>query len=146
VLRQACQVPRLLRLIQYVDFTGCSPEDTAALNRLGRVLGIPDDPDPPVPPPVSRLWLYGTVGGVLALGVLIAGLVLSPSEQPKPPTPPPVKTAEPRQAFCAHCHNQPNSVYRVSGWALYKPYHALGIQRPDRLVYQSRFEVQRPQR
>jgi hypothetical protein len=36
VLHQACQVPRLLRSIQYVDFTGVSPDDTPALERLAR--------------------------------------------------------------------------------------------------------------
>ena len=102
VLRQACQIPRLLRLIQYIDFTGCSPEDTVALNRLGRIMGIPDDlglEKQPLTHTVSHLWLYGTVGGILVLGLLILGFMLSLSPQPKPRPPSPVQMDKTRNAF-----------------------------------------------
>src|SRR5262249_34867804 len=41
VLRQACHVPRLLRLIQHIDFTGCSPDDEMTLNQLASALRLP---------------------------------------------------------------------------------------------------------
>ena len=38
VLHQACQVPRLLRSIQYVDFTGRSPDDIPILEAISERL------------------------------------------------------------------------------------------------------------
>jgi TIR domain len=86
VLHQACQVPRLLRSIQYVDFTGCSPDDVPTLERLASALRLPEtgrlsQREPPVSNKSSSLWRYGTVGSVLLLGLLIAWLWLRPPTQ-----------------------------------------------------------------
>ncbi len=89
VLRQACQVPRLLRLIQHIDFTGYSPDDVATLDRLVSALRLPEvDSLPQRGRPVIRhsrcLWRYGTVGGFLVLGMLIVWLLLLLSSTPVP--------------------------------------------------------------
>ncbi|HEY7493628.1 MAG TPA: toll/interleukin-1 receptor domain-containing protein [Candidatus Tectomicrobia bacterium] len=96
VLRQACDIPRRLLLTQYVDFTGRSPDDAATLDRLVRALGLRTEPPPlPKPQPVRcasrRLWLYGTAGGVLVLGVLLGWLWPRQPTTPEPfasPLPP----------------------------------------------------------
>jgi hypothetical protein len=87
VLRQACDIPRRLLLTQYIDFTGRGPDDVATLDRLVRALGMrADGPQPPSPPPVPsasrRLWLYGTVGGLIVLGVLLGWLWSRQSTKP----------------------------------------------------------------
>ena len=93
VLHQACQVPRLLRSIQYVDFTGRSPDDIPTLERLASALRLPEtgrlsQREPPVSNKSSSLWRYGTVGSVLLLGLLIAWLWLRPPTQLDPVVPP----------------------------------------------------------
>ena len=83
VLHQTCQVPRLLRSIQYVDFTGCSPDDIPTLERLASALRLPEtgrlaQREPPVSTKSSSLWRYGAVGSFLLLGLLIAWLWFLP--------------------------------------------------------------------
>jgi TIR domain len=79
VLRQACEMPRQLLLKQYVDFTGCGPDDVATLDRLVRALGMLEEGHLPQSPQrvrsdARRLWLHGTVGGLLVLGALLGWL------------------------------------------------------------------------
>jgi WD40 repeat protein len=56
VLYQPCEIPRQLRIVQFVDFTGRSPGDAAALNEVLRALSPvrADDPEPPPEPPAPR--------------------------------------------------------------------------------------------
>ncbi|HZI79512.1 MAG TPA: TIR domain-containing protein [Vicinamibacterales bacterium] len=92
VLHQPCEIPRQLRVVQFVDFTGKPAGDEPALNRVMRALGAPLeepasaglDTPPQVPPPSPRpgarfaglralsVKTKAAVGGVLVL--LVAGL------------------------------------------------------------------------
>lgn len=77
VLRQACQIPRVLRLIQYVDFTGSGPSSEPTFDRLLRALHMPEaghssQGEEPITDQSRRLWLYGAIGGLLVLGLLFA--------------------------------------------------------------------------
>lgn len=79
VLRRACQIPRLLRLIQYVDFSGSGPGIEAALDQLVHALCMPGagylrQAGGPVASKSRRLWLYGTIGSLLVLALLVAWL------------------------------------------------------------------------
>ena len=47
VLYQPCEIPRQLRIVQFVDFTGRSPHDAGALNEVLRALA-PATVDEPV--------------------------------------------------------------------------------------------------
>jgi hypothetical protein len=105
VLHQSCEIPRQLRLIQYIDFSGCGPDDVATLDRLVRALGIPDEGhllqrEHPMPKTWGRRWLYGPVAGLLGLGLLISWLVLPPisPSQPDQPVNPPLSLPVPRTA------------------------------------------------
>jgi tetratricopeptide (TPR) repeat protein len=40
ILYQSCRIPRQLRLIQRADFTTCNPNDSLALNKVLRALGM----------------------------------------------------------------------------------------------------------
>ena len=93
VLYQPCEIPRQLRVVQFVDFTGQPPGDEHALSRVLRALGPPLEGEPPpagldapaLPPPAPprpRARFAGlralsvrtkaAVGAVLVL--LVAGL------------------------------------------------------------------------
>jgi hypothetical protein len=41
ILYQSCQIPRQLKLIQYVDFTSSSPDDELAIEQILKALGMP---------------------------------------------------------------------------------------------------------
>jgi hypothetical protein len=94
VLRQACQIPRVLRLIQYVDFTSSGPGGEPTFDRLVRALHMPEaGHSPQGAAPLTgqsrRLWLYGGMGGLLVLGLLFAWLwpLIPHKEIPIPPPP-----------------------------------------------------------
>jgi hypothetical protein len=79
VLRRACQIPRVLRLIQYVDFTSSGPGGEPTFDRLVRALHMPEagrspQGEEPINGQSRRLWLYGVMGGLLVLGLLFAWL------------------------------------------------------------------------
>jgi hypothetical protein len=102
VLRQACQMPRLLRLIQHIDFVGCAPDDVAALDRLVGALHMPEASSRlPADEPMKsqsrrRLWRYGTVGVLLVLGLLLGWSLWQPTFQPTndPDQPAPVNASQ----------------------------------------------------
>jgi hypothetical protein len=48
VLYQTCRIPRRLKLIQYVDFTACGPDDGDTLGQVLRALGM-SEPSRPTP-------------------------------------------------------------------------------------------------
>ncbi|MBN1954054.1 MAG: TIR domain-containing protein [Anaerolineae bacterium] len=50
VLYQECRIPRALRLIHYIDFTGREPDDEEAFGRLLHALGVPLPPTKQPPP------------------------------------------------------------------------------------------------
>lgn len=73
VLYQACQIPRPLRTIQYVDFTARRIDDPAALGRILNALSgtppVPDEPDHTLQPdggPSFRIWLTGWISTALS--------------------------------------------------------------------------------
>jgi hypothetical protein len=43
VLYRACAIPRVLRLVQHIDATGCAPDDPVVLSRIVRALGKSDE-------------------------------------------------------------------------------------------------------
>jgi WD40 repeat protein len=89
VLYKPCEIPRQLRIVQFVDFTGRAPDDTVALSQLVEALQPAPDriapldapgPLPAMPRSVTRfaglralsVWTKAALGGALLL--LIAAL------------------------------------------------------------------------
>jgi len=73
VLYQACQIPRSLRTIQYVDFTARGIDDPTALGRVLNALGgtppVPDEPGHTLRQndgPSFRIWLTGWISTALS--------------------------------------------------------------------------------